>query len=214
LKFGKLSNLLRRSFDIIHGKKKLMKKRVFIAHGWEGSPESNWFPWLKQELEIKGFEVHVPQLPDTNNPRIEKWVPALAQVVGTPDENTYFIGHSMGCQAIARYLSSLPEEAKVGGVIFVAGFFKRLTGLEEGEEETSNHWLNTPLDLEKVRAHLLKSIAIFSDNDRYVPLDNQDDFHDKIGSEIITMKQMGHFSGDDGTLELPIVLESVLRVAQ
>ena len=191
-----------------------MKKRVIIAHGWKGTPQSGWFPWLKQELEMRGFEVLIPQLPDTENPRIEKWIPALAQTIGTPDEKTYLIGHSLGCEAIARYLESLPWGIKVGGAIFVAGFFKRLTGLEEGEEETSEHWLNTPLDLSKVGVHLLKSIAIFSDNDHYVPLDNQDDFHDKLGSEIIIMKQMGHFSGDDGTFELPIALESVLKVAQ
>src|SRR3972149_1809387 len=101
--------------------KKNMKKRVFIAHGWEGTPESGWFPWLKQELETRGFDVFVPQLPDTNHPRREKWVPALAEVVGVPDEQTYLIGHSMGCQTIARYLESLPEGVRVGGAIFVAG---------------------------------------------------------------------------------------------
>jgi predicted alpha/beta hydrolase family esterase len=30
-------------------------KRVIIIHGWEASPESNWFPWLKNELEKKGI---------------------------------------------------------------------------------------------------------------------------------------------------------------
>ena len=33
-----------------------MKKRVFIVHGWDGYPEEVWFPWLKKELEAKGFE--------------------------------------------------------------------------------------------------------------------------------------------------------------
>ena len=81
-----------------------MSKRVFIVHGWDGYPEEGWFPWLKKELEAKDFEVYVPQLPDAENPRIYKWVPKLAEIVGVPDEQTYFIGHSMGCQTIARYL--------------------------------------------------------------------------------------------------------------
>src|SRR3989338_169649 len=98
-------------------------KRVFIVHGWGGHPEEGWFPWLKKELEAKGFKVFVPQLPDAENPRIQKWVPKLAETVGVPDEETYFVGHSMGCQTIARYLESLPAEIKIGGAIFVAGFF-------------------------------------------------------------------------------------------
>ena len=192
-----------------------MKKRVFIAHGWDGYPEEGWFPWIKKELEAKGFEVYVPQLPETGSPRIHNWVPKLAEVVGEIDENTYFVGYSMGCQTIARYLETLPEGVKVGGAVFVAGFFKRLTGLEDDEDvrETDKHWLVTPLDLTKVKSHLSKSVAIFSDNDPYVSLDNQDDFRNKLGSEIIIEKNMGHFSGSTGVTELPIALESLLKIA-
>ena len=194
-----------------------MKKRVFVAHGWDGTPEEGWFPWLKNELETKGFEVHVPELPGTGSPRIHKWVPALAEEVGTANEQTYFVGHSMGCQAIARYLESVPEGVAVGGAVFVAGFFKRLTALEDEPDvkETEKHWLNTPIRLDKVRAHLLRSVAIFSDDDPWVPLDNQDDFRDKLGSEIIVEHAKGHFSGNrDKTKELPIVLEKVLEFAE
>lgn len=189
-------------------------KRVFIVHGWDGTPQEGWFPWLKRELEKKGFEVCVPQLPDTESPRIFKWVPALAAAVGTPDSKTYFVGHSMGCQAIARYLETMPEDQKVGGAVFVAGFFKHLAGLEDdpGVHETATHWLETPIDLNKVKTRLPKSIAIFSDDDPWVPLDNQDDFKTKLDSEIVIEHAKGHFN-DEGlpTKELPVVLDSILK---
>lgn len=190
-------------------------KRVFIIHGWEGYPEQAWFPWLKKELEQKGFEVIIPHLPDAENPRIYNWIPKIKEIITNPDEDTYFVGHSMGCQAIARYLETLPDAIKVGGAVFVAGFFKRLTGLEDDteEEETSKHWLETPVDLEKARTHLLKSVAIFSDDDPWVPLDNQDDFRDKLGSEIVIEKNMSHFNEGAGIKELPIVLDKLLEIS-
>lgn len=193
-----------------------MKKRVFIIHGWDGTPESNWFPWLKKELENKGLQVYVPQLPDPGNPRIYNWVPKLAKTVGNPDEQTYFVGHSMGCQTIARYLEHLPENTKIGGAVFVAGFFKRLTALEDepGVSETVEHWLNTPIDFKKIKSRLNKIVAIFSDNDPYVPLDNQDDFRDKLGSKIIIEHQKGHFNETAEIIKLPIALESVLKIAK
>mgnify|MGYP001587675271 CR=1 FL=1 len=193
-----------------------MTKKVFIIHGWDGYPEEGWFPWLKKELENKGFEVFVPQLPEAGTPRIYNWIPKLAEIVGAPDKNTYFMGHSMGNQAIARYLESLPKATKVGGAVFVAGFFKRLTNLEDDDEvrDVSKHWLETPLDLAKVKLHLGKSIAIFSDNDPYVPIDNQDDFKNKLGSKIIIEHQKGHFNADAGITELLIVLKSVLEVSK
>ncbi|MBI4158045.1 MAG: serine hydrolase family protein [Candidatus Yanofskybacteria bacterium] len=191
-------------------------KRVFIIHGWEGYPEENWFPWLKKELEAKGFEVFVPQMPDADSPRIEKWIPKISEIVGVADGNTYFVGHSMGCQAVARFLETLPEGIKVGGAIFVAGFFKRLTGLgeEPNFEEVKKEWLGTPLDLGKTKNHLNKSVAIFSDNDPYVPSDNIDDFRNKLGSKIIIQRNMYHFSGNWGTTELPIVLEELLKMTK
>jgi len=189
-----------------------MPKRVFIVHGWGGYQTEGWFPWLKRELENRGFQVFVPQLPDADKPRIQKWVPALAEAVGTADSDTYFVGHSMGCQAITRYLETLDRAA--GGTVFVAGFFKRLTGLEGDPdvEETDRHWLTAPLDFDKVRSNLGESIAIFSDDDPYVPLDNQDDFWDKLGSRIIIEHGKRHFSGDDGITELPIALRAVEEI--
>ena len=193
-----------------------MQKRVFIVHGWDGHPEEGWFPWLKKELETKGFQVFVPQLPETNSPRIFNWVPALAAAVGEADDETFFVGHSMGCQTIARYLESLPESKRVGGAVFVAGFFKRLTGLEYDADvqATDKHWLGASLDLAKVRTHLPKSVAIFSDNDPFVPLDNQDDFRDQLGAKIVIENSKGHFSGgDDHCFELPSALAAVLEIS-
>jgi uncharacterized protein len=193
-----------------------MQKRVFIIHGWDGSPEEGWFPWLRKELEARGFEVFTPQLPNPEEPRIKNWVPKLAEVVGTPDEQTYFVGHSMGCQTIARYLETLPDDLKIGGVVFVAGFFKRLTNLESDEVVRSvvHEWLTTPVDLGKVKIHLDKSIAIFSDNDPYVPMDNVGDFEKILGSKIVLEQSKGHFSGSTGTKELPSALEAVIEISR
>lgn len=191
-----------------------MIKRVFIIHGWDGYPEEGWFPWLKKELESRSFDVIIPQMPQPDEPRINNWIPKIKEVVGEPDTHTYFVGHSMGCQAIVRYISELPEGARVGGAIFVAGFFKRLIGIEDDEVMRSvvKEWLETPVDFASISKHLNKSIAIFSDNDPYVPMDNQDDFEKKLQSKIIVEHDKFHFSGKTGTTELPIALSCVLEV--
>ncbi|MEK7553404.1 MAG: alpha/beta hydrolase [Patescibacteria group bacterium] len=75
-----------------------MNKRIFIIHSWDGYPEEGWFPWLKQELTEKGFRVQIPAMPEPAEPKIEAWVSHLAKVVGDVDENTFFVGHSIGCK--------------------------------------------------------------------------------------------------------------------
>lgn len=188
-------------------------KRVFLVHGWGGSPGREWFPWLKAELEKNGFEAQVPSLPDPDHPHIALWVPALAAAVGTPDADTYFVGHSMGCQTIARYLATLDESVVVGGVVYVGGYFDSLTLDENEEVGIWDEWRDAPLDLSQVKMHAPKSIAIFSDDDPYVPFENAKRFEQELGSKVIVEHEQGHFSGDK-YVQLPAALEAVLKLAQ
>ena len=185
-------------------------KRVFIIHGWGGHPKEAWFPWLKQELEKKGFLVEVPAMPDTDNPKIEAWVPLLAKLVGKPDKDTYFVGHSIGCQTILRYLETVREQ--VGGAVFVAGWFT-LKGLNEQEQAIVRPWLDKSIDFASIKKVLKTAVAIFSDNDNWVDLDNATAFEKKLGARTIIEQQKGHFSGSDNVNELPSALDAVLRIS-
>lgn len=192
-----------------------MSKRVFIIHGWGGGPKQDWLDWLRKELEKKDFEVHVPEMPDTWSPKISEWVGKIKEVVGQPDTNTYFVGHSIGCQAIMRYLEKLPKNNKVGGVIFVAGWFSLTdeTWDETYTKEVANEWLNTPIDFDKIKKHTKKFIIINSSNDPYVPLSDADLFKENLGARVIIKKNMGHISEGDGVTELPVVLEELLKMS-
>ncbi|MBI2613301.1 MAG: serine hydrolase family protein [Candidatus Levybacteria bacterium] len=194
-----------------------MKKRVFIVHGWDGSPKSDWLPWLQKELQNRDFEVLVPKMPNPEEPKIETWVPYLANSVGEVDENTFFVGHSIGCQTILRFLEGLPKDKKVGGAVFVAGFSSTgkstLKGLTEEEKEIIAPWLNAPINLEKVKPHLPKSVAIFSDNDLYVPLSNKDVFEEELGTKTIIEHAKGHFTDESHITQLPIALKSILEIS-
>ena len=81
-----------------------MQKRVFIIHGWDGYPDEGWFPWLRKELELVGFEIVILSMPNPVAPEIGSWVKCLKDGVGEINENTFFVGHSIGCQTIIRYL--------------------------------------------------------------------------------------------------------------
>lgn len=189
-------------------------KQVFIIHGWGGNPEEGWFPWLEKELEKKGYLVSIPTMPNTNEPVIKKWVSHLSKIVGTVDEETYFVGHSIGCQAIMRYLETLPNNAKVRGVIFVAGWFNLTedTWDETYTKEIANPWIKEPINFDKIKKLTRKIVEIASDNDPYVPLSDKDIFKKKLGAEIIVLHNSGHISGEDGIKKLPSVLKSILEV--
>ncbi len=197
-------------------------KKVYIIHGWDGHPQDAWIPWLKKELETKGFEVTAPQMPHTEMPNILEWANKLKEIVKNPDEDTYIVCHSMGCKSTAKFLEGLSSEQKVGGVLFLAGFFKELTNLEveePGVEKTAKEALAVPVDFQKIRSRMTRSVAIFSDNDRFVPLSNVDNFKNDLGSEIHIVKSMDHFwtkkpDWAEYHTELPLLLDAFLTIVR
>lgn len=191
-----------------------MQKRVFIIHGWGGYHEEGIFPWLKKGLQNRGFLVLNPSMPEPLKPRIETWVQYLKKQVGIPNEDTFLFGHSIGVQTILRYLESLPENQKVGGVVALAGWIHLTDEAYETEEdkEIAKPWLETPLDWVKIKSHANKFVGIFSDDDPLVPLSDSKIFENNLGAKIIIEQGKEHFSGSSGIKELPSALEAILEI--
>jgi predicted alpha/beta hydrolase family esterase len=180
-----------------------MSKRVFLIHGWEGNPSSNFLPWMKFNLEEKGYSVSAPAMPDTMNPIMDAWVSKLSYAVGRPDEDCYFVGHSLGCITILRYIETLKPGARVGGAVLVAGFSEDI-----GYPEISN-FLKDKVDWDGIKSHCSKFVCIQSDNDPYVPLKFGEIFKEKLSAEVVVKHNMGHFNIE----ELPEALVAVLRIS-
>jgi len=147
-------------------------------------------------------------MPDADVPVIEKWVAHLKMLVGTPDADTYFVGHSIGNQAILRYLETVSHP--VGGAVFVAGWFD-LKNLEDEEtEEIAQPWITVPIDLAKVARVLPHALLLISDNDPFDAYDENVAKFKEIGSEIVTLKNAGHITAASGFTELQEAYDAVV----
>ncbi|MEK6825916.1 MAG: alpha/beta fold hydrolase [Nanoarchaeota archaeon] len=183
--------------------------RIVIVHRWDGNPSSDWYQWLKKELENKGYEVLVPAMPNTAEPNIQEWVSALAKEVKDTDENTYFVGHSIGCQTILRFLEQ--AQNPVGGVVFVAGWF-HLDNLESDDIKTiAKPWLETPLKFDIISRKIPSLTVFLSSNDPYGKLkENQKIFQEKLQAHVIIEKNKGHYTTEDHITQVPQVLNALL----
>lgn len=140
---------------------------------------------------------------------MSEWLPYLISVVASPDEQTYFIGHSLGNITILRYLESLRPQQKIGGCVFVAGF---TTDLSIPELKESSFFAK-PIDWNSVKSHCKKFIAIHSDNDKYVDVKYGEIFKKELNAEVIILPNMNHFSGNDNITQLPQAVESILKLS-
>jgi predicted alpha/beta hydrolase family esterase len=193
-----------------------MKKRVFLIHGWEGFPENNWFPWLKSKLEKQGFEVIAPAMPEPETPKKDLWVDFLLKLIPNPDQSVFFVGHSMGCQAIQRYLERIPEGSVIGGAVFVAGWINdpRWEGRTEEELKVVNDWYDEPKNYDLMKQRCQKFISIYSTNDPFILKTNWPEAEEILESKVIMVENKNHFDDEAGIKELPEALDALLEMSK
>lgn len=199
------------------GTRRRKVRRAFIIHGYLSYPEEAWLPWLRNELRKRGYEVALPAMPRPARPSLPGWIKFITQLVGEPDDETVLIGHSLGCQAVIRYLETLGAAGRsVKKTVLVAGSFPPNLSLAEAKERVGEHrallaWFTVPVDPRLVKKAAGKCTMILSDNDPYIPLRAaRATFRARLNPRIIVEKGKGHFNEDDRITELPSALRAVL----
>lgn len=183
--------------------------RCIIVHGWAGNPAHGWKPWLKSELEAAGWQVEAPLMPSPNTPKLDEWLTELARVVGTPDNHTYFVGHSLGCFAFLKYIEQLPAETTIGGGVMVAGFAGHLKHKIPVLQSFYESGLNWPA----ITQHGGRYAVVYSERDDYVRVESAFEFEEHLGAKLIKNNNWEHFSASEGITDLPDALTALLGLS-
>lgn len=184
-------------------------KKVFMIHGFQGRPNSNWFTWLMEELSKESIYACALPMPTPDVPVKSEWVKVINEAVGIPREGIFLVGHSLGVPAILRYLESLDKDSKIGGVVLASG----LTSLiKEVGYENVNKFIETTFDFEHIKNTCKNFVVIHGDNDENVPFSDAEFLADKLSCKLISIPNGGHLNGPDGFYKLPEALGSLLKM--
>jgi len=170
-------------------------KKIFMVHGWGHNSKSlPWMNWLEQKLKEKNFQVKVFDMPETDAPKIELWVKFLESQIEDEEinEETFFVGHSIGAQTILRFLEKMHKHKKIGGCVFIAPWLE-LINLNPEEMMIAHPWINTKIDLERIADHTNKILTIFSRDDPYVSETESKKFKEELGANAIFKEGQEHF---------------------
>lgn len=181
--------------------------KIYLVHCWDGTKNDGWYPWIDEKISNSDNKVIRFNMPNTKSPKIEEWISELNKQVNKLNENTYFIGHSIGCQTIMRYIET-KEITKIGGILFVAPWLDLLPEAVEDEESynTAQPWINNPINFEKIKKFTNNISCIFSNDDYFVSLDQEKEFREKLTAKTIIVNNKGHISQDDNIYELQEIL--------
>ncbi len=186
-----------------------MKENIFIFHGTEGHPQENWFPWLKSELEAMGHNVFVPQFPSPPivPAKISEWFDVLRNYEQHIDENTIFIGHSLGGVFTLRVLEKLEHPVKGAFLVGTPLGIKPLLNYDR-----DNAFSGFEFDWENIKNKSQNFYVFHSDNDPYVSLANGEQLAQNLAVEMTFVPNAGHFNAKAGYFKFPELLEKLQLV--
>ena len=167
--------------------------RLVLIHGNAGaSVDGIWFPYLKRELESRGYDVVAKTFPDPIKGRMRYWLPFLTDVI-CPDKRTAIIGHSSGALTAFRYAESAP----LLGTFAIAGHHTDC-GFEL---ERRSGFFDRPWDWAAIRRNQRFIVQFHSTDDPWVPVEVARELHRLSGSRLTMMDGMGHFGSYDQQMD-------------
>lgn len=144
------------------------------------------------------------ELPTPNAPEARTWESAVRAALGTTDEATSVVAHSLGGITALRVLASLPGEWRLGGLVLVSGFTGRLSALPMLDK-----YLRADVDAEGLTPNIGVRVVIRSDDEVFVPSFVSDQLAQRLNAGVRIQAGAGHFLAEDGITALPPVMEAL-----
>ena len=158
-------------------------KAIIIPGNGRGTPQDNWFPYVKNKLENLGVKVISKEFPDPVLARQKYWLPFIKKLGA--DKNTMLIGHSSGAVAAMRFA----ENNKILGSVLVGACYTDL-GLEE--EKKSGYYSST-WNWKKIKNNQ-KWIALFASiDDPYISIEEARYINKNLDTDYHEYDKEGHF---------------------
>jgi predicted alpha/beta hydrolase family esterase len=180
-------------------------KNVFIFYGTAGHPGENWFPWLKGELEKKGFRAIIPKFPSPENQTLENWFAVFEKYKKEFTEDTILVGHSLGGTFALRVMEK--SQVRIKALFLVAAAI----GIPPLKNyETDRPFVEKPFNWEKIRGKCGKIVVFHSDDDPIVFVGNGIEIAKNLDAEFVRSPTGGHFNAKAGYLKFPLLRDRIL----
>ena len=175
-------------------------KKVFLIHGFQGSPNGGWRPWLMAELEKQDVYACALSMQNPDEPILSEWLEEIKRHIDKNlNDDIYLVGHSLGGTAILRYLEHF-DSPNLKGVIVASA------PCHQNTIDKIANFLHADFNWEVMKNKVDHVAVIHGDNDPNVPVSDAEEIARQPDGKLILIPNGKHLNGSAGFTELPEAL--------
>jgi len=193
-----------------------------IFHGVFGGPEDNWYPYLRDQLEMLDQTVIMPRFPvdieseliegvkEPGEQTLEKWLSVIEPIQESfpKGEKLCFVGHSLGCICALRAIEKY--KLHLDSAIFVSAFLDCLPTEVWPYTTIIRSFQKTDFDPVELKELVPTSYVLYSDTDPFVPNRQSIVFAQMLDAARIPVRGAGHMGADVNLNEFSLVFDLCL----
>lgn len=181
-------------------------KKVFIIHGFEGSPNGGWRPYLMRELDKEKIYTCSLSMASPEAPKLEEWLEEIKRHVDrNKSDEVYLVGHSLGGTAILRYIEKYSSN-NLKGIVCVSA------PCHQNSNDKIIEFLASDFDWKKMKNKADKVAVIHGDDDPLVPVSDAHEIARELGGKLTIIPNGKHLNGSAGFVELPEALKVLIEM--
>ncbi|MBI2635923.1 serine hydrolase family protein [Candidatus Peregrinibacteria bacterium] len=178
---------------------------VFIFHGIYGTPQENWFPWMKGELEKSGHRVIVPAFPNFDRPILDEWMRHIEKYEKDVDSETTFVGHSLGAAFALRLIGRMHQHIYA---CYLASPVWEVMGNEF--DPLMKGFTEAPYDWNVIRKYCDRFTVLHGGDDPYIRHEKSAALAVHLGIDLVEIPRGGHLNTAAGYRQFPLLRDLIL----
>lgn len=180
-------------------------KTAYIFHDAFCDPTSDWYPWIKTNLESQGYVVVVPKFPTPAGQSYTSWRAVMREHLATMNTETIIIGHGIGGTFALRLLEEIT--LTIRGLFLVASYTEPLGHV--GYDRVNTSFIEHSFNWNLIRKNV-SSIAIFAgEGDPFVPQSLGEHLATALGTSLLMIPAGGHVNRASGFIRCEPLLEKI-----
>ncbi len=181
-------------------------KKVFLIHGFNGTPNGGWRPYLMRELGKHDIYACSLSMPRPDEPVLSEWLEEIKRHVDrNSNDDVYLVGHSFGGTAILRYLEQF-DSPNIKGVVIASA------PCHQNTDGKIIDFLRTDFNWESMKNKVNHVAVIHGDNDPMVPVSDAKETANQLNGKLILIPDGKHLNGSAGFTELPEALSALVEM--